>query len=139
MMMPPRIIGFLILFGAATYIAARHLPSPWTWMQTLGLCLVIPGFMLWLTAHVQLGKSFSLSAQARQLVMHGLYSRIRNPIYVFGSIIIAGFILFSGHPEYLLAFVLIIPMQIMRARTESRVLEEKFGEEYRIYRQRTWL
>ncbi|HVS89240.1 MAG TPA: isoprenylcysteine carboxylmethyltransferase family protein [Candidatus Acidoferrum sp.] len=138
-MIPLRIIGFLILFGAAFYITARHLPSPWTWMQTLGLCLVIPGFVLWLTAHVQLGKSFSLSAQARQLVMHGLYSRIRNPIYLFGSIVIAGFILFSGHPEYLLALIIVIPMQVLRARTESRVLEEKFGEEYRAYRQRTWL
>jgi protein-S-isoprenylcysteine O-methyltransferase Ste14 len=32
----------------------------------------------------------------------------------------------------------LIPMQIVRARKEARVLEEKFGEEYRAYRARTW-
>jgi protein-S-isoprenylcysteine O-methyltransferase Ste14 len=40
--------------------------------------------------------------------------------------------------EFLLALLVIIPVQILRARRESRVLEEKFGEEYREYRRRTW-
>jgi protein-S-isoprenylcysteine O-methyltransferase Ste14 len=34
--------------------------------------------------------------------------------------------------------VIIIPLQIFRARREAAVLEAKFGDEYREYRKRTW-
>ena len=63
----------------------KHPPSAWTAMQGFGMCSMIAGFVLWTTARVQLGKSFTVSAQAKQLLTAGLYSRIRNPIYVFGS------------------------------------------------------
>lgn len=107
-------------------------------MQTAGLVLLAVGFVLWTVARFQLGASFAVTAQARQLVSHGIYSKIRNPIYVFGSCVIAGFFLLIGHPKWLLIFVIIIPMQIWRARKEAAVLEEKFGEQYRLYRASTW-
>ena len=40
--------------------------------------------------------------------------------------------------DFLLFFLAVIPVQIFRARREARVLEEKFGEEYRVYRRGTW-
>lgn len=107
-------------------------------MQTLGLCLLILGFVLWKAARFQLGKSLAVTAQAKQLVTHGLYSKIRNPIYVFGSCVIAGLVLVLGRPIWLLVFLAIIPMQIWRAKKESQVLEAKFGDEYRNYRSATW-
>jgi protein-S-isoprenylcysteine O-methyltransferase Ste14 len=108
-------------------------------MQTLGVCLMIAGFPPWLLAHIQLGESFAVSAQARTLVTHGLYSKIRNPIYVFGSVGLAGAFLFVGRPALLLVFVVLIPLQVVRTRSEARVLEEKFGDQYRDYRRRTWI
>ena len=108
-------------------------------MQTAGVCLMIAGFPLWLVAHAQLGASFAVSAQARTLVTHGLYARIRNPIYLFGSIGIAGVFLFAGRPALLLLFLVLFPVQIRRIRSEARVLEEKFGEQYREYRRHTWI
>lgn len=36
----------------------------------------------------------------------------------------------------LLAVVVVI--QVVRAQREARVLEAKFGEDYRAYRSRTW-
>ena len=116
----------------------KHLPSAWTAMQAFGMCSMIAGFVLWTTARVQLGKSFTVSAQAKQLVTGGLYSRIRNPIYVFGSCVIVGLILVLGRPIFLLIFLVVIPLQIWRARKESSVLEAAFGEEYRKYRAVTW-
>ncbi len=133
-----RIIGSVLLLGAISYFFWTYPPNPWTWMQTVGVCMMAVGFPLWLTAHIQLGSSFAVSAQARALVTRGLYSRIRSPIYVFGSIGIAGAFLLLGRPHLLLAFVVLIPLQIARARNEARVLEEKFGEEYRNYRRGTW-
>jgi len=99
---------------------------------------VAVGFILWTLARFQLGNSLTVSAQAKQLVTHGLYSTIRNPIYVFGSTMIAGLILLMGRPVWLLVFVVIIPLQLWRAGKESQVLETEFGEAYRRYRASTW-
>lgn len=115
-----------------------HPPSLRNPTQIAGLFLFVAGFVLWAVARFQLGESFAVRAQARQLVSHGLYSKIRNPIYIFGSCVIAGLILLLGHPKWLLVFLVIIPLQVWRARKESAVLEAKFGEQYRAYRASTW-
>ena len=128
----------VLVGGALSYLVWKQLPPEWTPLQTIGLVLAVPGFILWSVARFQLGASFAVTAQARQLVSRGLYSKIRNPIYVFGSCVIAGVILLLGHPAALLIFLLIIPMQIWRARKEAAVLEFKFGEQYRAYRASTW-
>ena len=107
-------------------------------MRAVGLALMIVGLAGWITARLQLGKSFSIQAKAIALVTHGIYSKIRNPVYVFGTIFIAGVILAVGRPVFLLILLVIIPMQIIRARKEARVLETKFGDAYRAYRSRTW-
>jgi protein-S-isoprenylcysteine O-methyltransferase Ste14 len=108
-------------------------------MQTAGLLLLATGFILWTVARFELGASFTVTAQARRLVTHGLYSKIRNPIYIFGSSILAGTFLMLGHPEWLMIFFVIAPLQVWRARQEAAVLEAKFGEQYRAYRASTWL
>jgi len=120
------------------YAAWSERPPAWTSMQTAGLILAAFGFILWTVARFQLGDSFAVTAQARQLVSQGIYSKIRNPIYIFGSCVIAGVFLLVGHPKLLLIFVIVIPMQIWRARKEAAVLEAKFGDEYRSYRASTW-
>jgi protein-S-isoprenylcysteine O-methyltransferase Ste14 len=113
-------------------------PPAWAWINIVGLCLLMVGFVCWTIARFQLGSSFTATAQARHLVTHGFYSKFRNPIYLFGSCVIAGVILVIGRPVYLLIFVVIIPMQIQRAKKEAAVLEAAFGEEYRKYRAGTW-
>jgi protein-S-isoprenylcysteine O-methyltransferase Ste14 len=110
----------------------------WTALPITGLCLLMGGFILWTVARFQLGASFAVKAEARQLVTRGLYSKIRNPIYVFGSMVLAGGILLSGKPVWLLIFLLVIPLQIWRTGKESAVLEAAFGEAYRKYRAGTW-
>jgi len=107
-------------------------------MRIAGLCLILFGFAMWTLARIQLGASFSVQAKASVLMTRGLYSRIRNPIYVFGSIMIVGLCLFFQKPIALLVFLVIIPMQIIRARKESEVLEAAFGDAYREYERHTW-
>ncbi len=128
----------LIVGIALGLLIWQHPPAAWTAVQDVGICLLVAGFILWTAARFQLGKSLAVTAQAKQLVTRGLYSRIRNPIYVFGSCVIAGLILTLGRPAWLLGFLAIIPLQIWRSRKESSVLEAKFGDEYRNYRAGTW-
>lgn len=132
-------VALTLLVGFALgLIIWEHPPAAWTPMQTVGTILLVAGFTLWTTARFQLGKSLTVSAQAKKLVTRGLYSRIRNPIYVFGSCVIAGEILVLGRPVWLLLFLVFVPLQIWRGRKEASVLETSFGEEYRKYRASTW-
>lgn len=111
---------------------------PWTVPRIVGLSIAIPSFLLFILARVQLGQAFSVQAKASTLVTTGLYSRIRNPIYTFGGLMIAGVIVWTGRPMLLLVFAVLIPLQVYRVRKEERVLEEKFGSAYRDYKRRTW-
>lgn len=127
----------LFAFGYAAYfVVASH--QTWTPLKIAGAAIAIPSFVLLLTARIQLGGAFSIKAKAQKLVTTGLYSRIRNPIYVFGGLFIAGFFLYF-RPIWLLMFIILIPLQIVRMRKEEKVLAEEFGEEYRRYKARTWL
>jgi protein-S-isoprenylcysteine O-methyltransferase Ste14 len=128
----------LIVGTALAILVLKHPPVSWTVMPLVGVMLLITGFTFWTIARFQLGASFTVTAQARQLVTTGLYSKIRNPIYVFGSMVIAGAFLYFGRPALLLIFVFVIPLQIMRARKEAQVLESQFGDDYRAYRAGTW-
>jgi len=137
-MLVKHILLTLIVAVAAIYMGRQFAPATRTLLQIVGLCLAVPAFVFWTVARVQLGTSFAVTAQAKHLVTRGLYSKIRNPIYVFGSLFIIAFILFLGRPLWLLIFVAIIPLQIWRAGNEAKVLEATFGEEYRAYRAGTW-
>jgi protein-S-isoprenylcysteine O-methyltransferase Ste14 len=117
------------------YLFARPL---WTPMRVAGLILLLPALMLVTISRIQLGNSFSVAPRATQLVTHGIYSRIRNPIYVFGTGVIAGLFLFLERPYLLLLLVPVLILQVKRARAEARVLEEHFGDDYRRYKASTW-
>jgi protein-S-isoprenylcysteine O-methyltransferase Ste14 len=119
----------------ALYIAA---PATWGPIDVAGLALAVSGIVLITVARVQLGNSFSVTPQAQALVTRGLYARIRNPIYVFGLVLLAGLALYVHRPLLLLVVAAIGVVQLVRAGRESKVLEERFGDEYRAYKARTW-
>ena len=112
--------------------------QPWTAPHIAGVVIVIPAFVLFALARIQLGRAFSIQAKATTLVTTGIYSRIRNPIYVFGSLMAVGIIIWVNDPRLLLIFAVIIPMQIYRSRKEEQVLEKKFGAAYLEYKRKTW-
>ena len=125
------------LIGIAILIYQFAHP-PWSPMRITGLVLMFPALVFLTIARFQLGNSFSVSPQAKNLVTHGIYSRIRNPIYFFGAFVFTGLFLFLERPYLLLLIVPVLILQITRARAESRVLEEHFGEAYRRYKASTW-
>lgn len=120
------------------YLVYEFAHPPWSVLRIAGLILMTPAIILLTVARIQLGNSCSVRPRAKQLVTHGIYSRIRNPIYVFGTIVFAGLFLFLERPYLLLLLVPLLILQITRARAEARVLEEYFGDDYRQYKAATW-
>ena len=133
-MIGKHIVLTLVVGGALCALLWQRPPAEWNAVRLFGVVLLVVGFVLWTVARFQLGASFAVQAEARQLVTRGLYSKIRNPIYVFGSLVVAGGILVLGKPVGLLILLVLIPLQLWRAKKESAVLEATFGEEYRKYR-----
>src|ERR1043166_8396958 len=96
----------------------------------LGAFVALVSFALLMLARVQLGKSFAVTPQAKGLVTAGLYSRLRHPMYLFVDLTLVGIALAVGSWYPLAPLVVLVPLQIMNAGRESRVLEEKFGAQY---------
>ncbi len=127
----------LILFAA--FVFARYAwGGPWTLPHIIGVSIAIPSLLLLCLARIQLGKAFSVQAKASTLVTHGLYSKIRNPIYVFGALTIVGVFIWISRPWLFLVFAFLIPLQVYRSRKESQVLEKSFGTAYLEYKRNTW-
>jgi protein-S-isoprenylcysteine O-methyltransferase Ste14 len=121
---------------ALSYIGIDY---PWTPKHVAGAVLIAVGYAGWLTARLQIREFFAVTAQAQGLVTTGIYSKIRNPVYFFGVLLFTGMALYLSLPRWvLLAILLVVFMQIWRARNEARVLEAKFGDAYRQYRSKTW-
>ncbi len=132
-------IATVVLVAVVLAILLIHPPPiQWTAAKVIGAALAGISFPFFLWARWQLGASFSVTAQARRLVTKGLYARIRNPIYVFGGLMAAGFSLFLSPWGPLVVAVVLIPLQISRARKEAEVLRAAFGDEYERYRRGTW-
>lgn len=112
--------------------------GPWNAQRYVGTALAVIGISFVALARYHLGRAFSVKAQAHHLVTTGLYSKIRNPIYIFGMLMLIGVVLVLQRPEGWLVVLAGVIAQTIRARKEARVLEAAFGDEYRAYRRKTW-
>jgi protein-S-isoprenylcysteine O-methyltransferase Ste14 len=130
--------GFQIVAVCGIFWFLFTWAAPWNPQRYVGTALVVVGLLFIGIARYQLGRSFSVKAEAHELVTTGLYSKIRNPIYVFGMVMITGMILILGRPEGWLVLIAAVVGQTIRARREARVLEAAFGDAYREYRSKTW-
>ena len=136
--MKTNILSSIFLLAALTILALQFAHQPWPPLRIAGAAIALASLCLILIARFQLGRAFSIRAKATRLVTTGLYARLRNPIYVFGCFFFLGIAMFIPFWPVLLALVIVIPMQIARARREAAVLEASFGEEYLRYRRQTW-
>jgi protein-S-isoprenylcysteine O-methyltransferase Ste14 len=127
-----------IVAAAVLFWALITWRTPWNVQRYTGTVLAVVGGSFIAVARYQLGKSFSIKPEAEELVTTGLYSKIRNPIYVFGTVMITGLVLVLQRPALWIIVVVVVIAQTVRARREARVLEAAFGDAYREYRRKTW-
>ena len=136
--MKANILTLVIALLGLSFLGIHYGSNPWTPTRIAGVVIGLPSLALFVLARIELGSSFSVRPKAQTLITHGLYSRIRNPIYVFGGLVALGVLLYVNKPRALWLFVVFIPLQIYRARQEEIILQARFGAEYQQYKSHTW-
>ena len=130
-----RWLDIIVFLGFAAY-AVLTAPREGNWYAGLAVALACTPF--WIAARWQLGASFSVRPEARQLVTNGIYSKIRHPVYVFGTPAVTGVLVALLGWKALVIAAIVVPVEILRAHREEAVLGEEFGSQYTSYRERTW-
>lgn len=128
--------GDVAFYLTLLLVALRVAPHTRYWFA--GIVAAGTTFPLWILARLQLGSSFSFKPEARRLVTSGLYSRVRHPVYVFGTVAALSALLTLQAWALLAVGVALIPITLYRIRREEQVLEAAFGPQYGSYRDRTW-
>lgn len=102
-----------------------------------GLLLLAVGLWLFHRSHVDLGTNWSITLQLRdqhQLVSHGVYRRVRHPMYLALLIYSAGQALAAPNwivgPSYGVAMLLLFGLRVNR---EEDLMREAFGKDYDAY------
>jgi protein-S-isoprenylcysteine O-methyltransferase Ste14 len=134
-----KIILILFAVGVLPLILIRLLSKfPHDLMTYIGIGLIIPSFVLLLIVFHQLGDSFAVAPQAKELVTKGLYAKIRHPMYLFQIVLFLGLAMVSRAVITYGFCIFAIVFVIWRVRRENRILEEKFGDAYRAYHEQVW-
>jgi protein-S-isoprenylcysteine O-methyltransferase Ste14 len=137
----------LFFFGAILVLYAYD--SPWLttlsislpdWLRWARLALGLVGLGLWTWTQAVLGKEWSPQLQLREqhrLVTSGPYTWMRHPMYssMFGVGIALA--LLAANWCFVLFAMAMTAGFVVRAPREERMMLEAFGEEYRVYMQRT--
>ncbi|MBA7532795.1 hypothetical protein ES705_25025 [subsurface metagenome] len=107
----------------------------------VGFSLNISGGLLVIVARAQIGRFGTgslITENDHQLFTQGVYNYIRNPIYSGALIATIGFCLvFRCIITLIIMFIYYFLVFRMRINEEERILEKKFGNEFREYKKRT--
>jgi protein-S-isoprenylcysteine O-methyltransferase Ste14 len=136
--MRANVITLALLLGLVVWLLMHAYLVEWDAVKVGGAVVAALALVMLVVARMQLGTSFSVQPKARRLVTTGLYAKIRNPIYVFGALMLVGMALVLSNWVLLGVVVILIPVQRMRAHKEELVLAAAFGEEYARYKAGTW-
>jgi len=128
------------LFLAPHLVSFAALPVIRTTATTVGASFAVLGLGLQLLSHLHLGENWSTLIETKKqhkLVMNGVYSRVRHPMYtaflfnaVGGAFLCANFLV--G-----VSTLLVVLATIGRIPTEEAMLKAEFGAEYEAYRARS--
>lgn len=129
-----------IPLGLVGFILAWLQPAPLffvagTAIKTLGLLLVFAGSVPFLWGHVVLGWRTGWPSVRDTLVRHGLYARVRHPIYTGSILVLGGLGLLRPTSTVLLTCVIGGGWLIVQAWLEEIDLVQRLPE-YREYMKR---
>jgi len=106
-------------------------------LDLTSIAFVLVGITMALVAMLHLGRSFSLTPQARSVVRTGPYRWIRHPLYLSEEIAVVGAALPRLAPATVLILVLHIGVQVRRILYEEDLLRRTCPE-YSSYASSRW-
>jgi protein-S-isoprenylcysteine O-methyltransferase Ste14 len=134
------LIAFLVLYGInPPWLGVLSVPLP-DWLRWTGVALGVVSFVLYAWSQATLGKAWSPHLQMReehQLVTTGPYARIRHPIYLALIGFLTGIALVTANWFFIALLVVSLVVLALRIPKEEQMMIEDFGEEYKVYMQRT--
>ena len=124
--------GTFIVYAFALF-PRRELPLTG---EIAATCLTLIGSAASIFVLSQLGRSFSIMAEARRLVTTGVYGFVRHPLYLAEELATIGIFIQFASPGTTLLLAAQIAFQLRRMHNEEAVLGETFPE-YAAYREKT--
>ena len=121
-------LPYLLIFAPETRLL--RVPEKW------GILLLLIGFIISTMGLLSLRKSFSITPEVRGLVVSGLYSFIRHPMYLGSFISLAGIVLLRLSIFSLLVYFIWIVIQVWRSRLEEQLLIAEYPD-YKEYVKKT--
>lgn len=134
------LVPFLYMFPLlVAWFSPKNFGFGYPQLVNVSLAVGMAGLLLWMLSMIHLGKSLAVLPGADTLVAHGVYRYIRHPIYVGITLTLLGLLVACGSVFGMVYLVVVvIPLNLFRARQEEQALAEKFGEHYLQYRNKTW-
>lgn len=137
----PRIAWMILPYLAVCILLTHYYPHVFTCGAALRTPLLAAGFMLMFISLVLYASTVMTMLPAlkqNRLATTGLYRWTRNPLYAVLLMLLIPSIALLGN-SWLMLTVSIAGYAVFRKHihTEEEQLERIFGEEYRLYRERT--
>jgi protein-S-isoprenylcysteine O-methyltransferase Ste14 len=122
-LLPAYVLSLLLSMASRVVIGAALIGT--------GLALVIPANLAFQSA----GTRVEPWKASTTLVTSGIFARVRNPMYVGGTLFLSGLAIALAS-DWMLAMTVVfaIILHFGVVRREERYLEAKFGDAYRNYR-----
>lgn len=109
------------------------------WLQGVGTVLALVGIAATVYSQLDMGDSWRIGVDAGEtttLVRHGVFARVRNPIFAAMLAFAAGITLMAPNPLALSAFCVLLGTIELQVRVvEEAYLEGVHGDAYRRYLQ----
>lgn len=140
-----RPIGLVLWLTVIAYIvdpvwmawSSTSLPSSLRWLG-VGVYVAAVALLVWTLR--SLGMNLTDTVVTRRdhtLVTHGPYRWVRHPFYASMALLILANALVAANWFFLLIGAVFLGLIALRTRTEEEQLLTRFGESYRVYRDRT--
>ncbi len=136
------VIPLFYLLSPRLDFADYHLPTWAGWAAGLvGTAVFAMALLLLWRSHADLGRNWLPTLQIREeqsLVTKGVFHYIRHPMYTAHLLWgIAQALLLQNWIAGFAMLVTILPLYLVRIPREEKMMLEHFGEEYRLYMNRT--